>query len=73
MYHVHQEICSSANISRNSTARDLRKYEKYYILACYGIPFIPAILYIILDVTMDTGIYGPAVVSLDRLDQIDPG
>ncbi|KAK8191160.1 uncharacterized protein BKA78DRAFT_313546 [Phyllosticta capitalensis] len=59
-------FCMALNVYltffKNSTSRDLRKYEKYYILACYGIPFIPAILYIILDVTMDTGIYGPAVL-----------
>jgi len=41
----------------------LRRLEFKYLVACYGIPLIPALIYLFIS-TIDRGkIYGTAVVS----------
>ena len=41
----------------------IRKLEKFYFIFCFGIPMVPALTYLILDITRDTGFYGNAIVS----------
>lgn len=48
---------------KNFNASDLRRLEKWYFVFCYGIPLIPAMIFLILDATADLGIYGHATVS----------
>lgn len=51
-------------MTRNYNAVDLRSLELRYFISCYGICFIPALIYLILDESrLKTGIYGDAVVS----------
>jgi hypothetical protein len=41
---------------------NLRKLDILYFIICYGLPFIPAMVFMILDLTMDAGFYGNATV-----------
>lgn len=45
---------------------NLQKLEKWYCLIGYGIPGVPAITYLLLDVTRGTDYYGDATVRLLR-------
>ncbi|KAF2083894.1 hypothetical protein K490DRAFT_50481 [Saccharata proteae CBS 121410] len=47
---------------RGYTSQELLNLEVCYNVVAYGVPSIPAIIYLILDLTMDTGIYGPATL-----------
>ncbi len=48
---------------RKYNSRDLRSLEWIYIVLCYGIPFVPALVYCFIN-TLERGkIYGSAVVS----------
>jgi len=48
---------------RSYDAAALRRLEYKYLLACYGVPFVPALIYLFVS-TMGRGkIYGSAVVS----------
>jgi hypothetical protein len=38
------------------------KMEKWYFLACYGVPAVPALLYLLLDVSRGMEFYGDATV-----------
>lgn len=40
----------------------LRKLEKWYFLACYGIPFIPALVYIFVSTKEKGRMYGNATL-----------
>jgi Slime mold cyclic AMP receptor len=40
----------------------LRAIEKYYLLACYGIPFLPAIIYVFITPPSGKHIYGDATL-----------
>jgi hypothetical protein len=40
-----------------------QKLEKWYALLCYGLPSIPAVIYLILDHVLSTPIIGSATVS----------
>lgn len=40
----------------------LRKLEVFYCVACYGIPFFPALIYLVLDTRYGHEIYGDATV-----------
>jgi Slime mold cyclic AMP receptor len=44
--------------------KNIRKLEPYYIALCYGLPLIPALTYLILDLAHGYDIYGNATVSL---------
>ncbi|KAK7723134.1 hypothetical protein SLS57_004691 [Botryosphaeria dothidea] len=60
-------------MARNYNAVDLRSLELRYFISCYGICFIPALIYLILDESrLKTGIYGDAVspASIDEDIQI---
>lgn len=46
------------------SSSQLRGLEWKWLLACYGIPFIPAIIYAFLRTEAKGRIYGPATVSL---------
>ena len=48
---------------RKYNSHDLRRLEWVYILLCYGIPFIPALVYCFITTTERGKIYGSAVVS----------
>ncbi|KAF2672643.1 hypothetical protein BT63DRAFT_132702 [Microthyrium microscopicum] len=41
---------------------DLQKLEKWYFLFCYGVPAVPALTYLGLDVTRGTDYYGNATL-----------
>ena len=60
-------FCMALNVYltffRSYTAKDLRGLEKWYFLACYGIPFLPAIVYAIIQASKQKQIYGNALVS----------
>lgn len=62
-------LCMALNVYftffRRYSAADLRRFEKWYLLLCYASTLVPALIYLILDHAADTGIYGPAVVSVD--------
>lgn len=40
-----------------------RKLGYFYMLACYGIPFVPALVFLLLDVFLHMGFYGDATVG----------
>ena len=46
---------------------DLRALEWKYALACYGIPFFPAITYLFIKTEHGVRMYGPAVVSMSEI------
>lgn len=51
---------------RSYDASALRRLEWKYLIACYGLPFIPAFIYIFVS-TFDRGrVYGSAVVGCSR-------
>lgn len=50
---------------------DFRRLGLVYVGVCYGIPFVPAAVYLILDVTRNQGFYGPATVREIGFDDID--
>lgn len=45
------------------SSSQLRRLEIKYLLLCYGIPFVPAIIYAFLHTEERGRIYGPATVS----------
>ncbi|KAI9683914.1 MAG: hypothetical protein M1829_004249 [Trizodia sp. TS-e1964] len=47
---------------RKYSAADLRRLEIKYILACYGIPFIPALVYLFVSTEARGRAYGPATL-----------
>lgn len=59
-------FCMALNVYltffKNYTAANLRSLEKWYLLLCYGVPFIPALVYLLLDAGGKYGIYGPATI-----------
>lgn len=48
---------------RSYDAAALRRLEYKYLLACYGLPFIPALVYLFVSTIGRGKIYGSAVVS----------
>lgn len=50
------------SIFKKYNAIDLRKLEWRYLALCYGIPLIPAIIYLPLEVKGKGRMYGPATV-----------
>ncbi|KAF2230667.1 hypothetical protein EV356DRAFT_536155 [Viridothelium virens] len=67
-------FCMALNVYltffRGYTANDLRRLEKWYFLGCYGVPFIPALVYLVVQSAGGPkNIYGNAMiwcwVSLD--------
>jgi len=42
----------------------LRRLELKYLMACYGLPFLPAFVYLFISTISRGKIYGSAVVSL---------
>ncbi len=52
---------------KNYDAIGLRALEKWYIVFCYGLPFVPALIFLLLDATRNTGIYGNATVGSIRV------
>lgn len=59
-------LCMALNVYltffKNYTASNLRNLEKWYLLFCYGVPFVPALVYLLLDAGGKYGIYGPATI-----------
>ncbi|KAF2141942.1 uncharacterized protein K452DRAFT_23640 [Aplosporella prunicola CBS 121167] len=59
-------MCMAINVYltffHNYNANDLRKLEYRYIAICYGIPFVPSLVYLIIDETSSIDIYGPAIL-----------
>ena len=49
------------------SSSQLRSLEKKYILLCYGIPFVPAIVYAFLRTEARGRVYGDATVSLFQI------
>lgn len=50
------------SIFKNYNATDLRKLEWRYLALCYGIPLIPAIIYLPLETKGKGRMYGPATI-----------
>lgn len=59
-------FCMALNVYltffKNYTASNLRSLEKWYLIFCYGVPFVPALVYLLLDAGGRYGIYGPATI-----------
>ncbi|KAI9663925.1 MAG: hypothetical protein M1821_007416 [Bathelium mastoideum] len=59
-------FCMALNVYltffRSYTANDLRRLEKWYFLACYGVPFLPALGYLIAQSITQKSIYGNALI-----------
>jgi hypothetical protein len=51
---------------RRYKAPQLRKLEKVYLVLCYGLPFIPAFVYVFIHTEGKGKVYGSALVSLDQ-------
>jgi hypothetical protein len=47
---------------RQYNSTKLRKLEKWYLLFAYGVPFVTAFIYIVVEKTTRQRIYGPATV-----------
>lgn len=47
---------------RKYDAQMLKKMEKYYLLLCYGLPFIIAITFIFIDDRQNGRMYGDALL-----------
>jgi len=52
---------------RKYDAKQLRALEWRYILLCYGIPFIPAFIYVFVKTGSRGRVYGSAFVSLEKI------
>ena len=44
-------------------AEDMRRLEKRYLLGCYGVPFIPALVFCFVKTRRQGRMYGNATVS----------
>ncbi|KAF1984291.1 hypothetical protein K402DRAFT_465408 [Aulographum hederae CBS 113979] len=59
-------FCMALNVYltffRKYRAADLRKLEIWYCLLCYGLPLIPALVFLCLDATTTANIYGDATI-----------
>ena len=49
-------------IFRQFNATDLQRLEKRYLLACYGLPFIPAFAFLFVNDASKGRMYGNATV-----------
>jgi hypothetical protein len=43
-------------------AAKLRNLEKYYMLACYGVPFVPSLVYLFVTSSQGNRMYGDATL-----------
>lgn len=50
------------SIFRNYSVTDLRRLEWRYLMICYGIPLVPAIIYLPLETKGKGRMYGPATI-----------
>jgi len=50
-------------IFRGFTVAQLRALDKYYLVICYPLAFIPALVYVFVSTEGRGRVYGPAVVS----------
>jgi len=48
-------------VCRSFTATRLKRLEIFYVIGCYGVPFVPAFTYIFVKNEEGTSIYGPAM------------
>lgn len=59
-------LCMACNVYltlfRRYTTADLKKQEWKYLICCYGIPFIPAFVFLFIKSDERGKLYGPAVV-----------
>lgn len=46
---------------------DIKKLEKWYFVICFGLPAIPALTFLLLDVISKTNYYGDATVCCESL------
>lgn len=60
-------FCMALNVMlvffHHYNSRQLRRLEKWYIGFAYGVPFLPAFIYIVVEKVTRKRIYGPATVS----------
>ena len=52
---------------RQYDAVSLRKLEWRYLAICYGLPFVPALVFLFIDTAGRGKVYGSANVSLLRI------
>lgn len=60
-------LCMACNVyltlfRRYSTA-ELKQLEWKYFLFCYGLPFVPAFVFLFVETESEGKVYGPAIVS----------
>lgn len=60
-------LCMALNVMlvffHRYDSRRLRRLEKWYLSFAYGIPLVPALIYLIVEKARQERIYGPATVS----------
>ena len=63
-------LCMTINVYltfyHNYEPRQLKALEWRYVLACYGIPFIPALVFCFIRNAQQGQFYGPVVVWLQN-------
>ena len=50
-------------IFRQLDAEDLQRLEKRYLLGCYGLPFVPALVFLFINDSIRGRMYGDATVG----------
>jgi hypothetical protein len=65
-------FCMALNIyfafhTRKFSTVNFRQLAFYYLLVCYGIPLLPAVVFLVLDLCTDAGFYGDATVRINSL------
>jgi len=64
-------FCMACNVYltlfRRYDTSQLRKLEWKYCIVCYGLPFVPAFVYLFIETEARGKIYGPLIVSLVQI------
>jgi hypothetical protein len=63
---VYWAFCMAINVYlvffRHYTVDQLRALDVHYLLACYGLSFIPALVFLFIDTAGQGKVYGPAII-----------
>lgn len=63
---VYWAFCMAINVYlvffRHYTVEQLRALDVHYLLACYGLSFIPALVFLFIDTSEQGRVYGPAII-----------
>lgn len=59
-------FCMAINVYlvffRGYTTEQLRSLDVWYLLACYGLAFIPAMVFVFISTSQRGHLYGPAII-----------